>query len=221
MDAVQPRGEFRAPNLEHGQTERSRRSDNSSQKDALRGLAMTKRVELRITWDPDKAAENLRKHGVSFDDARDIFGDPFRGAVPDDEHSDDEDRYFAVGSTAAGKLLVVFYTHRGDDVRLISARRPTSFERRRYMDEDSMIHDEPMEPGDEETMHLDWSKMVRGLHYIPRVKGTVTLDEDVFSIFRTSEEVNNALRILIKEGRIPHFLSDEEWYAKHEKSRKD
>ena len=90
------------------------------------------------------------------------------------------------------------------------------------MDEKPMIYDEPMEPGDEETMHLDWSKMVRGLHYIPREKGTAILDEDVYSIFRTSEEVNNALRMLIREGRIPHFLSDEEWYAKHpKKSRKD
>jgi hypothetical protein len=79
--------------------------------------------------------------------------------------------------------------------------------------------DEPMEPGDEETMHLDWSKMVRGLHYIPREKGTAILDEDVYGIFRTSEEVNNALRMLIREGRIPHFISDEEWYAQGKKAK--
>lgn len=64
--------------------------------------------------------------------------------------------------------------------------------------------DEPMEPRDEETLHLDWSKMVRGLHYILREKGTAILDEDVYSIFRTSEEVNNALLMVIREGRIPH-----------------
>jgi hypothetical protein len=79
------------------------------------------------------------------------------------------------------------------------------------------LDDEPLEPEDEETKHLDWSKMVRGLHYIPREKGTAVLDEDVYGIFRTSEEVNNALRMLIRENRIPHFLSDEEWYAKHKK----
>ncbi|MGH7487397.1 MAG: hypothetical protein ACRD3J_18295 [Thermoanaerobaculia bacterium] len=84
------------------------------------------------------------------------------------------------------------------------------------------MDDEPFEPGDEETAHLDWSKMVRGLHYIKPEKGTVVLDEDVYMIFRTSEEVNNALRIDIRENRIPHFLSDEEWYARHpKKSRKD
>jgi hypothetical protein len=176
---------------------------------------------MRINWDPLKAAENFRKHGVSFDEARGVFADPFRGVVPDDDHSDDEDRYVAVGSTPTGKLLIVFYTSDGDDARLISARRPTRSEARRYMDEKLMIYDAPMEPGDEETMHLDWSKMVRGLHYIPREKGTAVLDEDVYGIFCTSEEVNNALRMLIRENRIPHFLSDEEWYAKHKKSRQD
>jgi hypothetical protein len=80
--------------------------------------------------------------------------------------------------------------------------------------------DEPMDPEDEAT-NFDWSKAVRGLHYIPREKGSAVLDEDVYGIFRTSEEVNNALRMLIREGRIPHFLSDEEWYAQHPKSRKD
>jgi uncharacterized DUF497 family protein len=178
-------------------------------------------MTMRITWDPLKAAENFRKHGVSFDEARGVFSDPFRGVVPDHGHSDDEDRYVAVGTTPAGKLLIIFYANEGEGARLISARRPTRSERRRYMDEKPMIHDEPMEPGDEETMHLDWSKMVRGLHYIPREKGTVTLDEDVYGIFQTSEEVNNALRMLIRENRIPHFLSDEEWYAKHKKSRQD
>lgn len=179
-------------------------------------------MTLRITWDAAKAAENLKKHGVSFDEAREVFRDPLRGVVPDDDHSDDEDRYVAVGITPDDKLLIIFYSHSGEDVRLISARRPTRSERRHYMDDRQMIGDEPIEPGDEETMHLDWSKMVRGLHYIPWEKGTATLDEDVYSIFRTSEEVNNALRILIREGRIPHFLSDEEWYAKHpKKSRKE
>jgi uncharacterized DUF497 family protein len=179
-------------------------------------------MTLRISWDPVKAAENLKKHGVSFDEATEVFGDPFRNTVADDDHSDEEDRYAAIGSMAPDKLLFVSYTIRGEDVRLISARRATRSEKRRYMDDQPTIHDEPMEPGDEETMRLDWNKAVRGLHYIPRVKGNAILDEDVFVIFQTSEEVNNALRMLIREGRIPHFLSDEEWNAKHpKKSRKD
>jgi hypothetical protein len=83
------------------------------------------------------------------------------------------------------------------------------------MDEEQMIYDEPREPGGEETIDFDWDTAVRGRHFIPREKGTVTLDEDVYGIFRTSEEVNNALRMLINEGRIPHFGTDVEWYAKH------
>jgi uncharacterized DUF497 family protein len=168
-----------------------------------------------------KAAENLKKHGVSFDDAADVFGDPLRVTLTDAGHSDDEDRYAAVGLTAADKLLFVFYTIRGEDVRLIGARRATRSERRRYMDDKATIHDEPIEPGDEETKPLDWSKAVRGLHYIPREKGTAILDEDVYIVFRTSEEVNTALRMLIREGRIPHFVSDEEWYARGKPSRHD
>ncbi len=74
--------------------------------------------------------------------------------------------------------------------------------------------DEQTETADDEARRFDWNTAVRGLHHIPREKGTVTLDEDVYAIFRTSEEVNNALRILIRENRIPHFLSDAEWGTK-------
>jgi uncharacterized DUF497 family protein len=173
----------------------------------------TRDAMLRISWDPVKANENLRKHGVSFEEAREVFSDPLRATENDDTHSNDENRYTSYGATATGKVLFVVYTIQEEKVHLISARLASRSERRSYMDDEQTIYDEPMEYGDEET-HFDWSKAVRGLHYIPWVKGTVTLDEDVFSIFRTSEEVNNALRMFIREGRIPHFLSDEEWYAK-------
>ncbi len=162
---------------------------------------------LRISWDPVKALENFKKHGVSFDEAREIFNDPLRATESDVTHSNREDRYISFGSTAFGRVLFVCYTLREVDVHLISARLATRSERRSYMDEGQMIYDKPieLEDEDEETTHFDWSKAVRGLHYIPLVKGTATLDEDVYSIFRTSEEVNNALRMLIREGRIPHF----------------
>jgi uncharacterized DUF497 family protein len=176
-------------------------------------------MTIRITWDPLKAAENVRKHGVLFEEAREVFGDPFLAAENDDAHSEDEDRFTGFGSTAAGRVLFVCYAIKGEDVRLISARRATRFEKRSYMDEESMIRDEPLEPEDEETIHFDWSRAVRGLHYIPREKGTAVLEEDVYGIFRTSEEVNNALRMLIREGRIPHFISDEEWYAQGKKAK--
>jgi uncharacterized DUF497 family protein len=77
---------------------------------------------LRITWDPSKALENFRKHGVTFKDAADVLGDPFHQSMPDDLNSDEDDRYTALGSTAGDKLLFVSYTIRGDDARVISAR---------------------------------------------------------------------------------------------------
>jgi len=172
-------------------------------------------VTLRITWDPVKAAENRKKHGISFNEAREIFNDPLRATEDDDDH--DEDRYRSFGSTAAGKVLFVCYTLQENEVRLISARLATRSEKRSYMDDEQTIYDRPMEPDDEDAANFDWSSAVRGLHYIPREKGSVTLDEDVYGIFRTSEEVNDALRMLIREGRIPHFLSDDEWNAKHQK----
>jgi uncharacterized DUF497 family protein len=178
-------------------------------------------VNVRIVWDPAKAAENLKKHGVSFDEATEIFDDPFIDTVEDDIHSDEEDRFAAIGAMASGRLLFISYTIRGADLRLISARDATRSEKSEYMDEESTIHDAPLEPGDEEAKHLDWSKAVRGLHYIPREKGSAILDEDVYVVFRTSEEVNNALRMLIREGRIPHFVSDEEWYAQSKRLREE
>jgi len=180
---------------------------------ALRGLVAEGRapgraaseVTLQISWDPVKAVENLKKHGVSFDEARDVFRDPLRATENDLTHSDHEDRYISFGSTASGKALFICYTLQNMNVHLISARLASKSERRSYMDEEQMIYDEPSESADDEASYFDWSRAVRGLHYIPWVKGTATLDEDVYSIFRTSEEVNNALRMLIQEGRIPHF----------------
>jgi uncharacterized DUF497 family protein len=178
-------------------------------------------VTLRISWDRVKAGENFKKHGVSFDEASEVFNDPLRATENDDTHSDDEDRYISFGSAASGRVLFVCYTLREMHVRLISARLATRSEGRSYMDEEQTIYDEPIEAVDDEATHFDWSKAVRGLHYIPLVKGTATLDEDVYVVFRTSEEVNNALRMLIREGRIPHFVSDEEWYAEGKRLREE
>jgi len=82
-------------------------------------------------FDPRKAAANLKKHGVSFADAESVFLDPLalHQADPD---SQDEERFVAVGMGSAGQMLVVAYTMRGDDIRLISARRATRREVKTY-----------------------------------------------------------------------------------------
>lgn len=83
-------------------------------------------------WDENKAATNLVKHGVSFDEAKTVFNDPLYVDFYDPKHSDDEHRYIVIGMSAQNRLLLVAYTERGDAVRLISAREATRVERRAY-----------------------------------------------------------------------------------------
>jgi hypothetical protein len=70
---------------------------------------------LRFIWDRDKAAANLRKHGVAFDEAATSFGDPLSLTIPDSDHSVGEQRWLLLGESVAGLLLVVAHTERGDD----------------------------------------------------------------------------------------------------------
>jgi uncharacterized DUF497 family protein len=87
---------------------------------------------MEFEWDPDKAADNLTKHGVSFQEAATIFGDPLAITYFDPDHSEVEDRYLTFGHASSGNLLVVAHTDRGDRVRIISARRATRRERKSY-----------------------------------------------------------------------------------------
>ena len=86
---------------------------------------------MRFTFDPAKAAANLRKHGVSFADAEGVLMDPLALTI-EDIHSTSERRFIAIGNGHGGELLVVVYTERSPDYRLISARRATRKERRDY-----------------------------------------------------------------------------------------
>jgi uncharacterized protein len=82
-------------------------------------------------WDPDKAATNLQKHGVSFADAVAVFSDVFALTVADDFA--DEERFVTLGTDAFGRLLVISYTWRGEHtIRIISARKATRPERTQY-----------------------------------------------------------------------------------------
>ena len=89
-------------------------------------------MALRFTWDPRKAASNLRKHGVSFEEAASAFADPLSLTVPDPDHSDDEERFLLVGLSDQSRLLVVAHVERGDEIRIINARLATRRERRQY-----------------------------------------------------------------------------------------
>ena len=83
-------------------------------------------------WDEQKAASNLKKHGVSFQEAKTAFGDTLSITVADPEHSDTEYRFIDIGLTERGRLLVVSYTERGARIRIISSRLALPAERILY-----------------------------------------------------------------------------------------
>lgn len=87
---------------------------------------------MHFEWDEEKAALNLKKHGVSFDEAKTVFDDLFSVELFDPDHSEDEMRFIIVGESKMQRLLVVSYTERENGVRIISARMLTSKERRDY-----------------------------------------------------------------------------------------
>ena len=83
-------------------------------------------------WDPNKAQTNLWKHRISFEEAATIFGDPNLMFTIDPEHSYGEEREWAIGETENGMVLVVVFTMREDEIRIISARPATKQEINRY-----------------------------------------------------------------------------------------
>ena len=87
---------------------------------------------MEFEWDREKAASNLKRHGVAFTEAVTIFGDPFEITIPDPDHSDDEFRFLSVGLSESKRLLVVAYTERDQRTRMISAREASPKERREY-----------------------------------------------------------------------------------------
>ncbi len=85
-----------------------------------------------FTWDQKKAASNLSKHNVSFEEAKTVFGDPLYLDFFDPDHSQDEERYIIAGKSIMNRLLLVSYAERGNAIRLISAREATRRERKDY-----------------------------------------------------------------------------------------
>jgi uncharacterized protein len=88
--------------------------------------------ELDFEWHPPKARANLKKHNVSFEEARTIFGDKKHIVVSDLEHSFDEARCLAIGRSDQGRLLTMCFTARQNRIRIISARLAERWERREY-----------------------------------------------------------------------------------------
>ena len=88
---------------------------------------------MRFSWDPRKASANVKKHGVSFDEASTAFADPLSITVSDPDHSTDETRFLLIGRSTRQRVLVVIHAERSEsDIRLISARPAIRRERRIY-----------------------------------------------------------------------------------------
>jgi uncharacterized protein len=94
-------------------------------------------MALRFTGDPHKARLNERRHGVSFEEATTAFLDPLSLTIPDLLHAVGEERFVLIGQSDRGKLVVVVHVERGNEIRLISARRAMPHERRAYEEEET------------------------------------------------------------------------------------
>lgn len=89
---------------------------------------------MQFEWDTKKAATNLKKHGISFEEAKSVFYDEFAVQFYDNGHSDDEDRFLMLGLSCESKILLVCHCERdtGETIRIISARKATKNERKLY-----------------------------------------------------------------------------------------
>ena len=88
---------------------------------------------MRYQWDRNKASTNLNKHGIDFADAVSVFSDELAITIFDDRF--EEERFITIGMDILSRILVVVYTLRDDEIRLISARKATRNERRQYEEE--------------------------------------------------------------------------------------
>jgi uncharacterized DUF497 family protein len=89
---------------------------------------------MKFEWDENKNQLNIRKHGINFRDAAYVFSDPFALNIPDDEHSNHEERWLLLGQNLNEQVLLVVHTFRcGDVIRIISARKATANEKATYL----------------------------------------------------------------------------------------
>lgn len=100
-------------------------------------------MSIEFEWDPAKAEENSRKHGVTFEEASTVFADSLARIFDDPEHSADESREIIVGYSEQQRLLLVSFTERAPKVRIISARPATRRERQRHEENIKKAEQEP------------------------------------------------------------------------------
>lgn len=87
---------------------------------------------MEFEWDQEKAESNVKKHGISFDEAVTVFYDPLAATFDDPDHSAEERRLVTIGYSSQDQLLLVIHTEHGSNIRIISARPVTASERRNH-----------------------------------------------------------------------------------------
>ena len=139
---------------------------------------------LLFEWDSNKAKRNVEIHGITFDEASTVFNDRLSLTIYDPLHSDVEDRFVIIGSSYKNRLLVVVHTERGDNIRIISARKANIMKK---------MHKDP-----DMLEEYDFSKGVRGKYAKRYAEGTnvVVIEPDVAKYFPDHDAVNEALRSL-------------------------
>ena len=96
-------------------------------------------MSLIFEWDQNKSEENERKHGITFEEAKTVFNDPFAITIDDPDHSDDEYRYIDIGFSSKSIVLIVWYTERSENIRIIGCRKATRSERKTYEEKDTQF----------------------------------------------------------------------------------
>ena len=96
-------------------------------------------MNIRFEWDENKNASNIRKHGVSFEEAKTVFYDECAVMIPDPDHSETEERFILMGFSARARILIVCHCWRQQEsvIRIISARKATTQEKKQYDGEEA------------------------------------------------------------------------------------
>jgi uncharacterized DUF497 family protein len=174
-------------------------------------------MKLTFEWDEAKDLSNQKKHGVSFEEAKTVFGDPRSITISDELHSDAEDRYIDIGMSAHGRVIVVSYTEREPNfVSSVAARqqrlngRPMS-KRTKVRNEAEMLPEYDFSGGTRGKHYRDYQRGhtvkihnkdgTTTTQHFTLQEGAVMLAPDVREYFSDSDAVNRALRTLI--GLIP------------------
>ncbi len=89
-------------------------------------------MTLTFEWNENKSQGNSKKHGITFEEAKTVFNDTFAMTIDDPDHSEVEDRYIDIGISLKGRILVVWYTERNENIRIIGCRKATQPERKIY-----------------------------------------------------------------------------------------